>query len=688
MQADIVKLKFKESQLPSAEMFAWFRKGLNEVALLLTNSWGRSFSFTKGLEFLRSRPLRKLAKQAMNAPDKLESWQKCCRALPAAEAAISKDISKKYSSDKELRAFEKFNSSFLESEMERKKFVDAVADFFEPEISVNERLEFAGDAFSKNAGSLLRDFEAEAEDFDFALSHEKLREEVSKGIVEFSAKCAEDLNAKFPKSKFFAENAFIEKVGKLSPAQLAASIQNLKAEFLGLETAKGADDVDFNFYEAEFGKLGKRREKLHEITEAKDKKPEAAWLKRQSERVESEVRAVADNFKEDLLRSFTKRYEAWLKAELEKRNKEFLKQLLEKIEKFRKLEVLLAPILDEFARFAIWKLSCEALGLPRSGYDLSRGFFQKSGFELLRQYADLLDGDESIRELAELLGKHRREETSYEIELREKVKIETEFRVAPAPKGQICDIGIGNEISSVLPSELALYKHPATKNLFKLKFVQKQLLQYKYENIVQSKKSVTEMEKVQKAKREEKKGPILLCVDTSGSMQGTPEQVAKMVAFALTKIALKEERQCFLISFSTGIATMDLTEFKGANGITKLLEFLQISFHGGTDAGPALAHAVEKLGTEAWQDADVLMISDFQMGNLPQDLVEQIKAAQEGGTKFHSLVIGNAGNQSAIECFDNNWSYNPSDSESQKRLVRQLRSLGKEAELGAQKAEG
>lgn len=647
----------------------------------------------KGFRFQDA--LRKLRNKwgAHFNPEKPEEnlgyWRQMFELLPKIEQGLRENIERAYSQDAEVRRFEKFGSQGFGSELERKNLVDAVSDNFGVGDADGEKLSFPEDAFSQNAERLVNGFASQSDDFDFARKHEKLREEISKEIVLYSAKCAEELNAKSLKSEFFDENAFLEKLCNLADSEIADSIQGLKVDFCTLKTAKNVSDVDFGFYQSEFEKLKKRKAKIRELAEAKGgKKPDSAWIERQRERANNELRATADNLKDDLLQSFKKRYEAWLAAELEKRNREFLKDLLERVEKFRKLEELLAPILDEFA--PIWKLSNENLdALNRRGYgcDLSRSFFQKSGFELLKQYADLLEQDESIRELAELLGRHRREEVSYEIELREKVKIEAEIRVAPAPKGQICGVETGNNISSVLPSELALYKFPATKDLFKLKFAQKQLLQYKYENFVQREKTVTEMEEVQKANREEKKGPILMCVDTSGSMQGTPEQLAKMLAFALTKIALKEDRKCFMISFSTEIATLDLTEFKQANGIAKLLEFLQMSFHGGTDAGPALAYAVEKLGSEAWQDADVLMISDFQMGNLSQDLIEEIKTARKGGTKFHSLVIGNGGNDAAIACFDNNWNYNPNDPKSQKRLVRQLRKLAQNAETDGSEGE-
>ena len=79
-----------------------------------------------------------------------------------------------------------------------------------------------------------------------------------------------------------------------------------------------------------------------------------------------------------------------------------------------------------------------------------------------------------------------------------------------------------------------------------------------------------------------------------------------------------------------------------------------MSFNGGTDASPALHHAVQMLQKDGYRNADVLMISDFVMGTLPDDLVEAITAEKENGTNFYSLVIGTSGNKGTIERFNHN----------------------------------
>ena len=46
------------------------------------------------------------------------------------------------------------------------------------------------------------------------------------------------------------------------------------------------------------------------------------------------------------------------------------------------------------------------------------------------------------------------------------------------------------------------------------------------------------------------RGPILLCVDTSGSMRGPRELVAKALALECMRAAREQERGCFVFAFA------------------------------------------------------------------------------------------------------------------------------------------
>ncbi|UTC65786.1 VWA domain-containing protein [Treponema sp. OMZ 788] len=374
----------------------------------------------------------------------------------------------------------------------------------------------------------------------------------------------------------------------------------------------------------------------------------------------TEKNILLRNFKNDIETAYTERKNNWELEQIEKSRKSFMQELYDKIARFRKLENLVSPFIEDLGY--LW--------------DLSNTPFQDNGFEILQQYASLLENDEFLTELAKLLGRQGREQSRYEKELRDKIEIITEYEPKPAYRGEISGLRLSNEISAALPSELALYKNSRTKKYFMLKFAQKQLLSYAYERDNPILREQITQEKILVEKSDnEPKGPIIICVDTSGSMHGAPEQIAKTVTFALAKIAMNEKRSCYLISFSTGIETLDLSSFKGADALSKLVQFLRMSFNGGTDAAPALTHAVKQLQTNEWKNADVLMVSDFVMGELPAGLEEKIKAEQEKETGFYSLVIGSDGNKQTLKAFNENWNYNPGNTDAQKELVRQLDSL-------------
>lgn len=107
------------------------------------------------------------------------------------------------------------------------------------------------------------------------------------------------------------------------------------------------------------------------------------------------------------------------------------------------------------------------------------------------------------------------------------------------------------------------------------------------------------------------------------------------------------------------------------------MQFLRMSFYGGTDAAPALNHSLKLLKDNDWKNADVLMISDFVMGNLPDNVVKEIESEKEKNTEFHSLVIGSSGNDTATQCFNHDWLYNKNDAHAARHLAEQLHELKK-----------
>ena len=75
----------------------------------------------------------------------------------------------------------------------------------------------------------------------------------------------------------------------------------------------------------------------------------------------------------------------------------------------------------------------------------------------------------------------------------------------------------------------------------------------------------------------------------------------------LLKLAMDEKRGCYLMLFSTEVATLEIT---ADTGLDKAERFLSMSFHGGTDLVPCLEQALVQLDQPDFARADVLVISD------------------------------------------------------------------------------
>ena len=288
--------------------------------------------------------------------------------------------------------------------------------------------------------------------------------------------------------------------------------------------------------------------------------------------------------------------------------------------------------------------------------DLSKGNLTAQDIQQFERWAKYLAEDKGIRTLCELLGKIRQIELSEKIERVRSVTPVQAHLPDINSREEIIGIRLGRDLEHVLPSELALLADSDTAILFDLKYVESSLMCFDMNGIQNIHRHV-ETEDERSIKEAEKHGPMVICIDTSGSMNGTPETVAKAVALFLATKAREQKRPCYLINFSTGIDTLDLS---ADIGMESLLRFLGMSFHGGTDVAPALEHAVDKMEEDAYKNADLLIVSDFIMSELPEYLLGRIENRRLYGNCFHSLVVGSCYMSQRLKTiFDNEWVYDP-----------------------------
>ena len=337
---------------------------------------------------------------------------------------------------------------------------------------------------------------------------------------------------------------------------------------------------------------------------------------------DDEEKEIASNlFLKEWQKKLDKAQAQWELEQIEFARKKFLAELEKWLELIKQLDQQLSPLgLD----FGIW-------------FDDSLGALTPQSIKELSRWASYFAQDKEAQKIADLLGKMRQIEQSSKIE----TIIQTIGISVPVTdinsKEEIIGLKLGKELEYVIPSELALMADPDTAILFDLKYLESKLVCFELQG------TTLQDEKLK--------------ITTSGSMNGKPENIDKAMALYLGNKAKAENRQCFVINFSTGIETFELSATKG---IADLVSFLSKSFHGGTDAAPALRHALSLCQSENYEKADVLMISDFVMGSLSEALLSNIKKQREKGNQFHSLVIGNLFMENRLKTyFDNEWVYNP-----------------------------
>ena len=340
-----------------------------------------------------------------------------------------------------------------------------------------------------------------------------------------------------------------------------------------------------------------------------------------------------------------------------KEEKEQYKEKLEaKVQEYQKLTELVQPFTEHISRY----------------WDMSRALWEDSTLDLVEAYDQLLENEDELRRLAELLGRLRQAELETEEEHYEKTVVRQEWAPDPNLRSEIVGVRSGDDLNNVLPTEVALFGEPTEWNFLK-RFAEEQLQVNRYEDQRLISSNRVYSERYQKVKQKEK-GPFIVCVDTSGSMEGEPERIAKVLCFGILKMAARENRAAYLVNFSSGVHTIDL--YNLVNSIDEVAAFLQKSFHGGTDISLALNEALTQLETHHYRDADVLVISDFIMYALSADLQQRMEQQQHHqGTQFHSLIITDQANEEVIRQFDNVWSYHPEEKQLMRELERDLRGV-------------
>lgn len=256
------------------------------------------------------------------------------------------------------------------------------------------------------------------------------------------------------------------------------------------------------------------------------------------------------------------------------------------------------------------------------GLERSESFQKKSPHEKM-ELLNKLRNSEKLKKIAKLAGRYRK---LAQVHRKEKVKQGLD---------SVYSLKQGNDISQLIPSEIMRLLTPATRKQFLLDLLEGKTLQYEIEG-----------------KQKKGKGPIICCIDSSGSMDGVPEIFAKAVALVLLEIAKEQKRDFYCIHFSSGWRNQNLhtNEFLKADSfnVEELLDLASYFEGGGTEFSPPLDLARQKIGSDKLYDkADIVFITDGESVVQDSWLKEYKEWKSSNKVNIYSVLIDSYDNSVA-----------------------------------------
>jgi uncharacterized protein with von Willebrand factor type A (vWA) domain len=231
---------------------------------------------------------------------------------------------------------------------------------------------------------------------------------------------------------------------------------------------------------------------------------------------------------------------------------------------------------------------------------------------------------------------------------------ERETRLPDAP-GELKGIRHSDRLERMLGSEAMQIRHPVLHKLWRARLAESRLLTYESEAVL-----IERVPDPDAARRRDSRplpetlarGPMILCVDTSGSMRGAPENIAKAVVLQALRTAQHERRGCMLIAFGGAGEWIERELEASPQGLHALLELMGQNFDGGTDVQTPIARAIELVRSSRWRSADLLIVSDGEFGCTP-DMLAQLDAAKaELGLRVQGILVGDRETMGLLETCD------------------------------------
>ena len=259
-------------------------------------------------------------------------------------------------------------------------------------------------------------------------------------------------------------------------------------------------------------------------------------------------------------------------------------------------------------------------------WNLMGGYWNEVLFEQARRLVRLQHDFPQLLDIARYMGR----EADTEGQDRMRADTGVSMSLDHASHSDIEGFTLGNDLTALLPNELALSADSDTSDLFTLRYATRSLQMFRSRSdLLKPTRRLTE----KNARRE---GPMVVVLDTSASMDGQPLETGYSLVVRLLEYAIARKRALFLVSFAVAAHPIDCVQEKG-----KLLRQMRQRADGHTDVSEALDIVFDLLEKNpAYMGADVALVSDFQVPVVEKKKQGVWRRLQEAGTRFYGLQLG------------------------------------------------
>jgi len=203
---------------------------------------------------------------------------------------------------------------------------------------------------------------------------------------------------------------------------------------------------------------------------------------------------------------------------------------------------------------------------------------------------------------------------------------------------EVYEVGIGDNISRLLPTELVKLRNGRRKEFY-LSFIEKRLMEYKLRGAVD----------------DLARGPVVVCMDVSSSMTANRRfEWAKAVALMIHRTCIMERRDYHIILFNGGIVFDKQIIQNGIVDGEALMQLIEFMPHGGTEFTQPLNRSVNiiKEYESDTKAPDVLFITDgyCSMSAEYKRSFKSIKGKE--GFALYSVFIGSLSGNDADKAKD------------------------------------